>query len=86
MQPIILHKPTSTFFSRKFLLPLLPKEWLVCPEAHFSSFQADFSTFWGAEAEAGKGDGISWGFTKEARREENRRLRPGMTGHFRNTA
>lgn len=54
MQPIILHKPSTTFFSRKLLLPLLLKEWPVYPEAHFSAvFQADLSTFWGAEAEAG---------------------------------
>lgn len=61
MPPIILHKPFSTFFSRKLLLPLLPRGWLVFPEAHFSAIQTDLSIFWGAEAEAGKEDGTSSG-------------------------
>lgn len=81
MQPIILHKPTSTSLE-SFCFLSCQKEWLVCPEAHFSAFQADISTFWGAEAEAGKGDGTSWRYSKETQREEeeNHRLK---TSHVR---
>jgi len=68
MQQIILHRPTSAFFSRNLLLPLLLRERLEFPEAGVSAIWVRPSAFQGAQGRGLRETDTSQGCTKEEER------------------
>lgn len=77
IQPVILHKATSAYFSRNLLLPPWLRGRLEFPEARVSAVRVGPSALQGAQAKGVREGGTSQGYTKEGEKEgkENDRIR-----------